>query len=49
MFNGDFDLNEISILTDKMKIPGRGTSKNEQKTKIMRETWYGARYYIAFA
>ena len=30
---GDFDLNEISILTDKMKIPGGDELKKASKNK----------------
>jgi hypothetical protein len=33
VLTGDFDLNEISILTDKMKIPGGDELKSKVKQK----------------
>ena len=30
---GDFDLNEISVLTDRMKIPGSAELKKATKSK----------------
>jgi hypothetical protein len=37
---GNFDLNEISILTDKMRIPGGDDLKRATKEKIKMKTIY---------
>jgi hypothetical protein len=37
---GNFDLNEISILTDKMRIPGGDDLKKAKRKKIIKKTIY---------
>jgi hypothetical protein len=44
---GNFDLNEISILTDKMRIPGGDDLKRATKEKIKMKTIYSLRFFLS--
>jgi hypothetical protein len=43
---GNFDLNEISILTDKMRIPGGDDLKKQPRKKNNMKTIYSTIFFL---